>query len=229
MKLLLGEKRLDRAERIQLYLSYILQLIIFGAVLISLYMQEWFNAAIVFCILILTFIPAIVRRNYKVYLPVEFDFITVTFIFLAIFLGEIHGYYTTFWWWDVVLHTGSGFLLGLAGFVLVYILNREKQISVKMKAGFIAFFALCFALAVGAFWEIIEFTVDQLFGLYAQKGSLVDTMWDLVVDLLGALIISLIGYFYLKKGHNFFLFDRMLRKLIENNPQLFKKGKLRMK
>jgi hypothetical protein len=220
------EKRLDKADKIQLILSYVLQGIILATGVFSIFRKQWLNAIIVFAILFLTFLPAIVRKNYRVFLPVEFDFISIVFVFAAVFLGEIHSYYAKFWWWDTLLHTSSGFLLGIAGFTLVYILNQEKKVHLKMKPGFVALFAFAFALAFGAGWEIFEFTMDQLFGLNLQKNGLVDTMWDLIVDTLGALVISILGYFYIRKGH-FFIFDRMIHRLVDGNPQLFGKRRIR--
>ncbi|NIR44454.1 MAG: hypothetical protein GWM93_09820, partial [Gemmatimonadetes bacterium] len=70
----------------------------------------------------------------------------------SLFLGEIRGYYTRFAWWDVALHTASGFLLGIVGFLLVYILNQEERIPLYMKPGFVALFSFLFAVATGAIW-----------------------------------------------------------------------------
>ena len=64
---------------------------------------------------------------------------------------------------------------------------------------FIAVFAFCFALALGAVWEIYEFTMDSVFGTNMQKymldngtaligqAALQDTMKDIIVDAIGAL------------------------------------------
>ncbi|HLC81916.1 MAG TPA: hypothetical protein VJH68_04625 [Candidatus Nanoarchaeia archaeon] len=220
--LLLEENRLDRADKIQLIISYTLQGIILASAIFSFVRTRWLNAALLLGILLLTFLPAIVRRNYRVFLPVEFDLITIIFVFLAVFLGEWHSYYARFWWWDIVLHSSSGFLIGIGGLLLMYILTEEKKAHLKMKPGFIALFGFVFALAFGAFWEIFEFTMDGLLGFNMQKNGLVDTMWDLIVDALGALTIALLGYFYLRKG-NLLLFDRMIHRFVDGNPKLFRR------
>ena len=222
--LLFKEKRLDRADKIQLVISYILQIIILGTAIFSLIRKQWLNTFLVLGILGLTFLPAIVRKNYRVFLPVEFDLISIIFIFFAVFLGEWHSYYTKFWWWDTLLHTSSGFLLGIVGFTLVYVLNAEKKIHLKMKIGFVAIFAFAFALTLGTFWEIVEFILDNLLGFNMQQNGLSDTMWDLIVDGLGALVVSVIGYLYHKKG-TFLLFDRTIHRLVDKNPQLFRSSK----
>jgi hypothetical protein len=49
-------------------------------------------------------------------------------------------------------------------------------------------------------WEIFEFSMDQIFGLNMQKpmlgdpSGLTDTMWDMIVNLIGAAIVSLSGW-----------------------------------
>ncbi len=225
MDLLIHHKELDTADRVQLVISYILQLIIVSSAAYLCYKEQWLNALLVIGILLLTLIPSIVRKGYKVMLPVEFDLITVCFIFLALYLGEIHSYYTKFWWWDIVLHTSSGFLLGIAGFVLIYVLNEEKKINLMFNPKFLCLFAFAFAVAMGGIWEIIEFTLDQSINTTMQHSSLYDTMWDLIVDTAGATIISILGYFYISK-RGFLLFDRMLHRMVDNNPQLFRKRKI---
>ncbi len=221
MRLLIHQQGLDRTDKIQLIISYLLQLVLLGAIILSLYEQQWLNAFAVFGILFLTFLPKMFRHTFKVFLPIEFDFLAILFIFTAIFLGEVHSYYTIFWWWDLILHSSSGFLLGIAGFLAAYILNEEKKIHLKMKPAFVALFAFLFALAIGVLWEIFEFFMDSAFGLNMQASGVTDTMWDLIVDVLGAAVIAVLGYFYIRR-HKILLFDRMIHRFVQRNPQLFR-------
>ncbi len=222
MDWLIHNKKLDSADRVQLILSYILQFILISSTIYFVIIRDWLNALLVFGIFLMTFIPAIVRKNYKVHLPIEFDLISIVFIFSALYLGEIQAYYTKYWWWDIILHTSSGFLLGILAFVLVYALNQEKKINLMLNLKFLSLFAFAFAVAMGAIWEIIEFILDQVLGTSLQHGSLVDTMWDLIVDSLGALVISILGYFYIKRG-GLLIFDRIVHRFVDSNPHLFRK------
>ena len=144
--------------------------------------------------LLLTFLPSIFERSIKVSLPASFQVVLLIFIFAAQFLGEIYNYYERFWWWDILLHSWSGVLLGTIGFLLVYILNKASGVDVIMSPFFIAFFALCFAVTCGVVWEVFEFLMDVVFKTDMQKSGLVDTMWDLIVDTGGALIVSVNGW-----------------------------------
>ena len=200
MQLISKYKQLSTLEKATLIFSYILQASLGGAIFLSIYRQNWWNTFLVSGILLLTFLPALLRRNFKIILPLELEVVVVLFIYASFFLGEIHAFYTKFWWWDVVLHTGSGIILGLGGFLLVYVLNKERSSAVHLKPIFVAFFAFTFALAIGGIWEIFEFFMDGFFALNMQKSGLVDTMWDLIVDTLGALFIAALGYFYIRKN-----------------------------
>jgi uncharacterized membrane protein len=166
------------------------------------------------------FLPSILLKKMYIELPVEFEFFIVLFIFSAMFLGEIHQYYTKVWWWDIVLHTGSGLALGIAGFIILFSLYQGQKI--KASPSTLVIFSFCFSLALGALWEIFEFTMDSNFGMNMQKSGLRDTMWDLIVNCAGALIASVLGYIYLKRGKTY-LFERALHKFIAKNPKLFRK------
>lgn len=219
---LFRDNTLDIADKIQLVIAYVLQLTLIAAIIYSLLQQNWFNAFVITGILILTLIPAIVQHSYRVYIPVEFHLATILFVFASLYLGEIQAYFTYFWWWDVVLHTASGMLLGLAGFTLVYVLNKEKRSQLQLSPLFLAIFSFVFAVAIGAIWEIIEFSLDQAFGTNLQKSGLVDTMWDLIVDVAGALFISVIGYFYIK-SHDSLLINRFVHRFVNKNYKLFRR------
>ncbi|PAY16133.1 hypothetical protein CKO51_28430 [Rhodopirellula sp. SM50] len=211
---------------IQRCLVVFLRLVIVLGILLELLEALWMNAAIAIGILLLTFVPTHFANRIRVKIPPESEVMTVAFIFASLFLGEIRDYYIRFWWWDIALHTTSGGLLGILGLLLVYVLNETPRVDLHMRPGFVAFFAFCFALATGAIWEVFEFSMDQFFGMNMQKpmlgdpSGLTDTMIDLIVDALGALVVSIAGYLYLKHG-NESIIDRGIQRFIERNPRLF--------
>ncbi|MBU0460486.1 MAG: hypothetical protein KKH52_00080 [Nanoarchaeota archaeon] len=197
-----------------LFLRLTVVVVIFGAV----WNLRWTLLFASILILISTFLPNIFEKKYKINLPLEFEFVIIIFLYTSLFLGEIHSYYTLFWWWDIVLHMGSGIALGFVGFLILYILYCQGK--VRAKPIWIALFAFCFAVAIGAVWEIFEFGMDQIFGLNMQKSGLSDTMWDLIVDSIGALLTSFVGYFYIR-GNKIPLFTRFLSKFSKENPRYF--------
>jgi uncharacterized membrane protein len=214
-------KHLSRREKIHLGLSYFLRLTIIPAIVSAAIKQQWLTLFLASLILFLTFLPSLIERNYKVTIPTEFALVVVLFVYTSLFLGEIHAYYTKFWWWDIILHGGAGLLFGFVGFLIMYTLNYKLKLKLKMAPGYVALFAFTFALASGVIWEIFEFGVDSLLGYNMQKSGLVDTMWDLIVDTVGAAVVALLGYLYLKKWH-FPIFTGFIERFVEKNPGLFK-------
>lgn len=206
-----------------------LQLILLAEALLALWGQRWFTAFLSAMIIAITFFPVLFERRFQIHIPPELQLAAIAFVFASLFLGEIHDYYNRFWWWDMALHTMSGFLLGILGFLLVHIMNETEKIQVHMNPGFVAFFAFMFALGVGALWEIFEFAMDSVFGMNMQKpmlgdpSGLTDTMWDLIVDSIGALVIAILGWRYLKNPEAKSFLERWIDGFVERNPRLFRR------
>ncbi|MDY6823536.1 MAG: hypothetical protein SWH68_07030 [Thermodesulfobacteriota bacterium] len=216
----------NRAHRILVQVLLLMMVVEWVVLLID---QRWLSAFLVTLIIAVLISPLIFRKKLKVEIPAEFHITAAVFIFASFYLGEIRDFYSWFWWWDVALHASAGLLMGIAGFLLVYLLNESKQVALHMTPGFISLFALIFAVAIGTLWEIFEFFMDQLLGLNMQKSmmgdpsGLTDTMWDMIVNAIGAFIISFMGWRYLKFKQTFFV-RNWIRNFIERNPGMFNKG-----
>jgi uncharacterized membrane protein YjdF len=217
--MLLRWSDLDIADKIQVSISFFLKVSLAGAIIGEIVAGRWWLLFLTTLILLSTFLPSMITRNFKILLPIEFELIITLFIYASMFLGEIKGYYTKFLWWDLVLHAGSGLILGFLGFLIVYVLYSRKKVI--MSPVFVAIFSFCFAIALGAIWEMFEFVMDSVLGFNMQKTGLVDTMWDLILDSFGAIAASFTGYFYVKGGDSL-IFDRLVRKFIKRNPHLYK-------
>src|SRR5690554_8158880 len=103
----------------------------------------------------MTALPAVMERRFHVQIPAEFELLAILFVFASLFMGEVRGSYLRFWWWDIVLHTGSGLLIGLTGFLLVYILTETARIPLHMNPGFVALFPFAFASGADTIWEVL--------------------------------------------------------------------------
>ncbi len=208
-------------------LTLFLQAVLVAEIVAAVWQQQWLALVLTTGILLITLAPLFISRFFRVFIPPEIVLLAIIFVFASLFLGEVRGYYTRFWWWDIALHTGSGFLLGIVGFLLVHVMNEVEDTNLHMRPGFVAFFAFLFAVAIGALWEIFEFAMDSFFGMNMQKAmlndpsGLTDTMWDLIVDTLGALVISILGYHYVKKGKNKSFLERWIQDFVKGNPGMF--------
>lgn len=160
-------------------------------------------------------LPSMMARKWKFSIPNFIYIMYYIFLYCAIFLGEVLNFYYVIPHWDIILHFFSGAMLGALGFILVNQLNDSEMIRVSLSPFFVALFAFCFALSCGAVWEVYEFVFDGLLGLNMQKfitasgevltghAALHDTMTDIIVDALSALLIAGIGYSRLKAARWF--------------------------
>lgn len=214
----------DWEDRLQLGLSLAFQLGILAVLVGTVARQRWqvaFAAAIFFG---LTFLPAAIERHWRVHLPVEFTLVNCLFLFAAFVLGEVGQFYERFWWWDLMLHSLAALVLGLIGFLLTYAFYRTQRI--QMAPIYVAIVSFGFAVTLGTIWEIFEFLMDQSLGLNMQRSGLVDTMTDLLVSTLGALVAAWGGYHYVKGGDSMFA-DRIVKRFVAMNPQMFHRRRRR--
>ena len=206
-------------EKFHFFFIWFVRITLLIALFRALISENWYVFGIVLFALLLTFFAFIIEKRYKIDIPIEFEIGIVLLIYGSIFLGELRGYYTTFWWWDIVLHTLTGVIVGLVGFLVLLTLYRRKRVIAAPFS--IALFSFSLAAAIGGIWEIFEFGMDQLFGLNMQKSGLMDTMFDIIVNDVGAFLSSLLGYFYLKGGEVPIL-SRIIRRFKKENPSIGK-------
>ena len=188
---------LSTTERIELTISYGLKILVLGTIILSVRRFNLFLVTSAALILFFSALPAMIEHRFRITLPVEVDLAVTAFIFLHFILGEVRNYYTRFWWFDLPLHISSGILIGLVGFVIIYFFLYTNRI--RANPLMVSVFSVSFSLAIGALWEMFEFFMDSVFGFNMQKTGLVDTMTDLMVDFLGACIVGIAAYRYLKK------------------------------
>lgn len=218
----------EPAERLHRLVLTALQTVMGIELALLLWRGQIQAAATVLAVMALTLSPLVLRERLPVRMPYAFQILVLVFVFAALFLGEIQRFYDLFWWWDIALHFGSGLLLGMFGFMLIYLLNEDERVHLSIRPGFMALFAFCFALALGVLWEVVEFTADQTLGTRMQKpmrgdpSGLTDTMWDLIVDALGAGLVSLYGYFYIRRGAPS-LISRWIERVTHENPKWFER------
>jgi len=215
------KRKLRLVRKIYFLINWFIRITLLIAIYQSIrnnnYMALFFSLVVFF----ITFIPYIFNWRFSLKIPTEIQMIIVLFIYSSLYLGEIQSYYTKFWWWDIFLHAGSAIIFGFLGFTILYFMYSKNNIKARPWA--IAIFSFSFAIAIGATWEIFEFSVDQLLGYNMQKSGLIDTMGDLIVDALGAILATSIGYIYLKTKKTI-VFNTLIKGLVLENKSIFGKG-----
>lgn len=217
----ISEKRPLKKSTVVMY--WIVRTLVFGLLvysIIGLFLQRTddsqlgdfgFIAVNASALLLSSFLPEWINKRWGIIVPDLFLRIYLGFATAALLLGEIGGFFVHVSWWDSALHLFSGSLIGIVGFSLLNILNKDPQIEFHLSPGCIAVFVFCFSLAVGVVWEIFEFVVDGISGsnmqrfrdsvtneLWLGRQALMDTMKDFILNTIGALVITIIGYFDLK-------------------------------
>lgn len=203
-------------SRATLIIYYLMRVAIAVASVSFFLVGDWTSGVATALVFLLIIVPSLLRGHHKIYLPFELDFGIVAFIFGTIFLGHIADFYNIVPFWDKFLHLQSGFLLGIIGYVLIYILNEHGNVKLEMGPGFISIFAVVFSMAIGVFWEIAEFATDlAMHSNYWQQGvSVTDTMGDLIADTIGAIIFSTLGYLWMKRKLRLPFTPQFLKKII---------------
>ncbi len=210
------------ARRAHMAVLLVLQSIMAVELVLLALSGRWMHVFVTVAVMAALIAPELFGRKFRVEIPSEVQIATILFLFATLFLGEVRDYYERIWWWDLALHTTAGLLLGLLGFLIVYVLNESRTVQLRMNPGFVALFAFFFGIALGTLWEIFEFAMDQTFGLNMQKpmlgdpSGLTDTMWDMIVNAIGAGIVSLAGWQYIRRSRRRYV-DTWVARFIRRN------------
>ncbi|WP_230203696.1 hypothetical protein [Bacillus massiliigorillae] len=179
------------------------------------------------CIVI--FLPSKVEKRFRIDIPDIMEIMYFLFLFCAIYLGEVRNFYYKVPYWDLILHCFSAAMLGALGFLIVQFFNNTEKLNIRLSPFFVALFAFCFAVTCGTVWEIYEFLADGVLGTNMQKfitadgivltghEAVSDTMEDIIVDALGALVVTVIGYLNISKHQKR---DLQLLESIKRNEQV---------
>ena len=115
-------------------------------------------------------------------------FLLALFVLLEI-AGTTLNFYNLHPGFDIVMHFLGGALL--ASLSVNFLAKHLKHYSYPVN--------IFFTTGIGAFWEIIEFFIDLLFG-YMTQPSLRDTIVDLIMVFLAAIVVNLIHYLKMPKN-----------------------------
>lgn len=149
--------------------------------------------------LALTFLPAVLERDYDIPLDAGLALWLTTAVFLHAVGGL--GPYRTVWWWDHVTHFLSATIVGAAGYTAARAADVHSD-EIVIPPRFMFVFILLFVVAFGVIWEVLEFGIG-LVGEHAEglrvltQYGVHDTMLDLVFDMAGGVVVAVWGTAYL--------------------------------
>lgn len=102
-------------------------------------------------------------------------------------LAFAHAYYFTYWWYDVMMHFLTGFMLGL--FIYWGLFASGLFVRTPASARRVVWTVFLCVFAIGVAWEIFEY-VNGL--TQTIEGYKLDTMNDLILDSCGGILAALI-------------------------------------
>src|SRR3989344_2687814 len=111
------------------------------------------------------------------------------------FLAFQNFWYWKIAWFDLLMHFLGGLFVGLSALWLNSQFKKDDQSESSLNKFFVA---TSFALLIGGFWELFEFSTDQYWSAHVnlktlqilQNGQL-DSLSDLLFDVIGALTSGL--------------------------------------
>jgi hypothetical protein len=186
--------------------------------LLALAHGTWTTATAAAGCLILASGPMVFRTLSGIALPEGLATGILVYTAAALLGGEIGGLYVTLWWWDIVLHLIASAVLSLVGMALVMMASGGARPHVAMWV--LAVLAFGFSMMVGAMWELMEFSLDAVFGTNTQRSGLPDTMGDMAANLAGGAVGAVIGHDTVVRGARWPLGGLLVR-FMELNPLLY--------
>ncbi|MGA9402100.1 hypothetical protein [Haladaptatus sp.] len=153
--------------------------------------------------LLVTFLPALFERNYRVTMNGGIVLWISVAMFLHAFgtlsvpaLGFISPYKST-WWWDHMTHALSSSLVAGVAYAVTRALEEHTEYIV-MPPRFMFVYLLLFVMAFGVIWELIEFYVGVVSSLVGvgkvlTQYGLDDTILDLFYNTIGGLLVATFG------------------------------------
>ncbi|GKU77293.1 hypothetical protein [Paenibacillus sp. L3-i20] len=183
--------RLNVAFEIVLYVICGVSIIYFG--MIGAY-GKCFQAGLIIIVLLL--FRGLITWT-KSELPPLLRFSVLIFIVITMMLANLFNLYAVIPYLDKIEHLMSGFILFFVGQFLLSKMVKRNGLS-SLPSNIFIWFSFYFSVAMAGVWEIYEFTVDHIFGLVSQNGSLTDTMIDIICGTVGA-VGAVMYQFYNKR------------------------------
>ena len=137
-----------------------------------------------------TVLPGLLASDFDVHLGSGLS-LFITFAVLLHSLGMV-GLYDRLWWWDHLTHVLSASIVASVGYATIRALDDYSD-AVSFPGEFLAVFVFLFTVAFGVLWELLEQVGRELalaggFEPVLIVYGLEDTMWDLVFDMVGAVV-----------------------------------------
>jgi len=194
-----GVVRLRPSLRTQRRLTRVMQVLLVGIVLYGVAFGQPKAITNGGLGLFVTFVPALLERNYNIPLDPWLG----VWITSAVFLHTLGSawFYAQISWWDHLTHALSASLIAGAGYTTLRAIDlHSDDIYIPSRFAFVFIFVV--VLSFGVVWELFEFGLDIVadetgISMPLAQFGLDDTVADLMYNSVGALLVAIFGQAHL--------------------------------
>src|SRR3989344_7209960 len=97
-----------------------MRVILLLALFFGWYGQRYLILTVSLIGLVITFLPFIFSRLFRVELPAGFEIITLLFVYGLLYIGEVKGIYEHYWIFGVLLKSLASIIFGFVGMAAAY-------------------------------------------------------------------------------------------------------------
>lgn len=156
--------------------------------------------------LVVSQLPPLLERDYEIPMDPRITLWITSAAFLHA-LGTVGipgmgwNFYSGVGWWDHLTHALSASVVAAVGYATVRAIDEHSD-DVYLPPKFMAVIILLFVLAFAVLWELLEFGIGVAADQFGTASVLTqygvyDTLWDVVYNSIGAVIVALWGGVYL--------------------------------
>lgn len=188
------------------YLSLTLKIFLTIAILDSLIDKFYHIAFANFLILILLFLPDLMKKSYKIKIPEDYETFFFIFLLFTFFLKFIR---------IEIAPLIFGLTISFMNFLIIlslYSLDKKKN------AFPIILISFSLTVTLGFLLEFIKYYLKILLGEKITVAIYSFSMWTMTYVILGAVISGILGFLYIKTNEG--ILRKIMKKIIRINPNL---------
>jgi hypothetical protein len=199
----------ENQAKIQTSLSGLVKIILIFSLFYSVYFHLWQILIADIFLLLLIYFPNILKQNYHVHIPREFELVLLIFVIITFFLGSLRGF---------VIQLFFGIAIGFIGFTIMLILFSNSKF--KTNYSLIILFSFSISLAFGLLAEMSKYYLKLYFNYQFLESDYHYSMMNLTLVGLGSIFSSILGFLYMK-GLKLNPMKNMVIKFKKKNPNFF--------
>ncbi len=161
--------------------------------------------------------PQFLKRFFKIAFPPSIVYFYWFFLLISVFIGTCLHMMDIVPFWDKILHMTSPMILTAVGYGILCTLlgSLDNEVS-EISPWVFLLFGFSFAGVCGVFWEFWEWSWDAIGNMNLQRymtidgvefvgrAALSDTMGDLLINTIGAVIMGVFSWNQHRKNEKYF-------------------------